>query len=376
MGRKSVGENPFQPGAGAPPPVLAGRDSEVSRGAALLDVLAKGRRPSRGLLFFGPRGNGKTTLLGRIAQDARRRGMRAESLPASSFADRRELMRLLREKAGIAGARVSGAQVAGFGVSTEPGPPTEDMESLFTGWVAAARTPLVVLLDEAHTVEPEAGRPFFAAVQEATMRSLPFVLLAAGTPDAPRRLRQSGTFTERALERVPVGRLERSATLQALVEPAVEAGRPVRGDAARLLAEESQDYPYFIQLLGSAAWDAAGTEALEITVEAARRGAATARPGIGRFYSERIEEARTRGVHRALRPLAALVAQRDGQLDDDALDTFLGRSSGPEGEGHLLDTLKDLGVLWQTEPGVWEMGIPSFADHLLARRARGAAPLR
>ena len=362
-------ENPFQPGAGAPPPVLAGRERELSRGQGLLDVLESGRRPSRGLLFFGPRGNGKTALLGRIAEEARLRGMRAEALPAACFADRNDLIRQLQERAGLAQARVTGVQAAGFGISGTPGTPTRDVTALLEAWIGAAKAPLVILLDEAHTVEPEGGRPFFAGVQEATLRSLPFVVLAAGTPDAPRRLRESGTFLERALEPAPVGRLDRAATLTALREPARQADLPFHDDAAALLAAESQDYPFFIQLLGSAAWDAAGSEADAITSETARDGIAAARGEVGHFYSERFEEARARGVHRTLAPLAALISDAGGRLDDQALDTLVERQSAP-GAPPLLDTLKDLGVLWQTAPGVWEMGIPSFGDHVLARGGR------
>ena len=359
-------ENPFQPGAGAPPPVLAGRERELSRGRGLLDILESGRRPSRCLLFFGQRGNGKTTLLGRIAEEARLRGMRAETLPATCFGDRNDLIQQLQERAGLAQARVTGVQAAGFGISGTPGTPTRHVTALLAAWIGAAETPLVILLDEAHTVEPEGGQPFFAGVQEATLRSLPFVLLAAGTPDAPRRLRESGTFLERALEPVPVGRLERAATLTALREPARQADLPFHDDATALLAAESQDYPFFIQLLGSAAWNAADPDADAITTETARHGIAAARTEIGHFYSERFEEARARGVHRALAPLAALISDADGRLDDQTLDALVEEQSAP-GAPPLLDTLKDLGVLWQTAPGVWEMGIPSFGDHVLAR---------
>ena len=44
------------------------------------------------------------------------------------------------------------------------------------------------------------------------------------------------------------------------------------------------------------------------------------------------------------------------------------RSAGAPNR-ELLDTLRDLGVVWEASPGVWEMGIPSFADFVL-RRAR------
>ena len=40
----------------------------------------------------------------------------------------------------------------------------------------------------------------------------------------------------------------------------------------------------------------------------------------------------------------------------------------PFDRSSLLITLRDLGVVWETASGVWEMGIPSFADYILRRR--------
>ena len=299
--------------------------------------------------------------------------MRAESLPVSAFGSPRALIRCLQEKAGLAGARLRGAQGAGFGLTAEPGSRTEDAGELLARWIGAGVKPLVILLDEAHAIEPPAGRAFFDGVQEAATRSLPFLLLTAGTPDAPRQIRKAGTYTERALRRIRVGRLARGETIRALAEPTRDSGLPLCDDAAAFLAAESQDYPYFVQLLGSAAWRAAaGAGALEITMDAAGAGTGAVRSEIETFYSERFREARGCGVHRALAPLAALVSERGGELDDDALDGLLARESPQGGEAKLLHALEDLGVLWETDSGVWEMGIPSFAEHILNRRPPAA----
>ncbi len=370
MGEAAVGENPFQPGAGARPPVLAGRDAELALANKLLSALERGARPSRGILFFGPRGNGKTVLLATIGDEARSRGMRAEKLAASAFASKERLTRRMQEKADLLGGRVTGAQAAGFGTSADPASPIEDIGQLLLTWISAETAPLVILLDEAHTIGADAGRDFFDAVQDATERELPFLLLAAGTPDAPRRLREAGTFTERMFVQVPVGRLERDATTRALRAPASDSGLPLRDDAAALLAAESQGYPFFIQLLGSAAWQAADdASAAEIAGPAARRGIAATRSQIERFYAQRFNEARGRGIHGTLSPLAALISHRGGRLDETDLDGFLATAAGAMGEAELLNTLTDLGVLWETPPAGWEMGIPSFADFLLAHHA-------
>ena len=321
-------------------------------------------------LFFGPRGNGKTSLLAEIAADARLRGMRAESLPASALGKTTTPTRRLQDRARLIGARLTGAQAAGFGVSARPAAPPEAPAALMGAWIGAEARPLVILLDEAHAAAPDAGRLFLEAVQEATTRALPFLLLAAGTPDAPRRLRRAGTFTERMLERVPVGRLTRRETLPALVSPAEDAGLPLGDEAAVRLAAESQDYPYFIPLIGSAAWDAgASAGASGISDRFARAGVAVAAPRIAEFYAERFGEARSRKAGKVLPALARQVCRRGGrpfgELEVGTVMDTLAASETLPGDGNwLLDTLSDLGVPWRSPAG-WEMGIPSFADCLL-----------
>ena len=369
-----VNGNPFRPGAGQMPPFLAGRESDLQLAESRLADLAGGIPPAQGLLFFGPRGNGKTVLLERVREDARQRGMRAERLGAGAFRSEERLLRELRRRAGVDGGRLTGVKIASVGVTAERAAPSEDHVELFAQWIHADPAPLVVLLDEAHALASDTARDFFEAAQIAGSEALPFVLVAAGTPDAPRALRRAGTFTERMLERRRLGRLDEAAAAAALAKPAERDGRPVDDDALALLVRESQHYPYFVQLLGSAAWDAAARAGeSQIGREAAERGIAAARVKIQVFYQERFAEARERSVHAALRPLAERMAEHDGRIGDAELDSLLEQSAAAAARGGLDDpgkihiALQDLGVIWEVSSGVWEMGIPSFAEHILQR---------
>ena len=370
-------ENPYQPGSGMAPPVLAGRASLLRLAGERLETVAAGRALAQNLLFYGPRGNGKTALLTEIRRRARERNLRVEELPVDALTTEEKLVRHLQERAGVLGQRLTGAQVAGIGVSTTEAAPTREIRLLLAAWIGAG--PLVIVMDEVHALSPKAARPFFDAVESAKQESRPFLLLAAGTPDAPRRVREAATYNERGFEQLPVGRLRRPDTITALAEPARMSGRPMNAEAAALLSEESQDYPYFIQLLGNAAWKEAAEAAGGIGIDAARRGVEAARVPVERFYSGRYDEARRRKITPALAPLAALFAKRGGRLDDPALDAGLLEIAAPDSfpldEVALLDTLRDLGVVWEASPGVWELGIPGFADFVL-RRARPPAQRR
>ncbi len=375
MVRAGGNGNPFRPGAGQMPPLLAGRDEELALAERRLHELAGGVPPAQGILFYGPRGNGKTVLLERIADRARELGIRAERLPARALRNENRLIEALQERAGLNAGRLSGVQLGPIGATTQPAVRTRDLSRLAAAWVGACPGPLVVVLDEVHTMDGEVGRAFFEAIQTVWSDRLPFLLVAAGTPDAPRKIRHAGTFAERAFEKLPIGRLDPAATTAALTKPAEAAGRPMDDDARARLGRASQDYPYFVQLLGSAAWDMAvrGGEPT-VTGKCAEEAVDTARVVIEGFYAERFDEAREREVEEVLAPLAHLAATQGGRVDDRDLSKLLllvaQRESVLLDRGSLLTTLRDLGIVWETSSAVWEMGIPSFADYILRRAGK------
>lgn len=62
-------DNPYQPGAGTPPPALAGRSDLLRSVAVMLGRLNQGRY-AKSLIPTGLRGVGKTVLLNRFADEA------------------------------------------------------------------------------------------------------------------------------------------------------------------------------------------------------------------------------------------------------------------------------------------------------------------
>lgn len=67
-------KNPFAPGAGTPPPELAGRDDIREAVRIALERIRIGR-PAKSILVVGLRGVGKTVLLDRIRDDAEASGI-------------------------------------------------------------------------------------------------------------------------------------------------------------------------------------------------------------------------------------------------------------------------------------------------------------
>ena len=65
--------NPFSPGAGCPPPALVGRDNVLEQARILLGRVLR-KRSAKSMLLTGLRGVGKTVLLSKMEEMARKEG--------------------------------------------------------------------------------------------------------------------------------------------------------------------------------------------------------------------------------------------------------------------------------------------------------------
>src|SRR5688572_5919333 len=83
--------NPFNPGAGIPPPELVGRDPLLQEADIALERIKRGRA-ERSMLFVGLRGVGKTVLLREIRRRALHKGYLVEMVEAQ---EERTLAQLL-----------------------------------------------------------------------------------------------------------------------------------------------------------------------------------------------------------------------------------------------------------------------------------------
>src|SRR5438876_12455661 len=73
--------NPFAPGAGTPPPELAGRD-ELRESIRVAIARVRRGLPTKSILMVGLRGVGKTVLLDRMRDDAEAIGIQTMRIEA------------------------------------------------------------------------------------------------------------------------------------------------------------------------------------------------------------------------------------------------------------------------------------------------------
>ena len=364
-------QGPFRPGAGGLPPYLAGRTSEQALCRALLGDLRDGLAPSRDLVLHGPRGNGKTALLVWLQQEAAGyAGVDVLSLTPAGMPTETKLVERLLPASWW--QRFAPGQVSVQGITWRPG--RHDPPPLDEALAARVRkTPLLLLIDEAHTLDITVGRALLNAGQQVGRR-LPFLLVLAGTPSLRAHLNaMDATFWNRA-DRRPIGRLDGPATAAALLNPLRSDDIDIDDDALAHIVRDSHGYPYFVQLWGQAVWrQAAAADPPGTTGEGRITAAAVtaAQPAVDRekhdYYLDRYEELETL----RLLPVARTVAEAFDTrplLDDAQLETAIRRGldaaaeSDPTGAKNLL---RNVGYVWRPEAKpVWEPGIPSLMDYV------------
>jgi hypothetical protein len=281
--------NPYAPGAGTPPPELAGRDNAIEQAAVALDRIREGRA-ARSLIFYGLRGVGKTVLLNRIRVDAEARGILAvrmeapeeRSLPALLAPPlRAALLRLDRGQAIKAAGNRALSALAGFvsslkvkyqdielGIDVSPekgladsGDLDNDLGDLITavGEAAAERkTAIVLFLDELqYVLEYELAALIMALHSATSQNQLPVTMVAAGLPQLLGRMGRAKSYSERLFEFVSIGRLDYGAATAALCVPAEKEGETFAPDAIEEILRQTQCYPYFLQEWGKHSWNVA-----------------------------------------------------------------------------------------------------------------------
>ena len=281
-------ENPFAPGAGVPPPELAGRDELLDS----IHVAAERTRrqlAARSVLLLGLRGVGKTVVLGRAQERASDAGLTTvmveasdrSPLPALLAAELKgALLRMSRQRrvralatralgvlAGFAAAlKVKYGDVElGIGTPVEPGVADSgdlelDLAALFETLGAAASasdTALFVIVDELQYVPKAELAALSAALHRAAQRRLPILLAGAGLPQLRAQVAAAKTYAERLFEFREVGPLDERASGDAVAKPIRAQQVEIVPDAVTRIVAETQGYPYFLQEWGKHVWDIA-----------------------------------------------------------------------------------------------------------------------
>lgn len=380
--------NPYAPGAGTPPPELAGRDALRENIRIAVKRMRIGNA-AKSLILVGLRGVGKTVLLEQMRKDVEALGaltLRIEapedrSLPALLAPQlRTTLLGLSKVDAARDLARKSLRALAGFakalklkygdievGVDLEAEAGLADNGDLETdlsvllqqvGLAAkSANTILVMFIDELQYVQEDELSALISAMHRCAQEKLPLTLVAAGLPQLVGRAGKAKSYAERLFDYPEIGPLSSSEASIALTRPAAGLDVRFQDTAVDEIFRCTFGYPYFLQEWGKHVWDLApGSPITKADVERASDIALAALDE--NFFRVRFDRC-TPAERRYLRAMAELGPgpHRSGDIAQTLSQKVI--SLAP-----LRNRLIRKGMIWAPSHGDTAFTVPLFHDYL------------
>lgn len=367
-----MGPNPFRPGFGVSPRVLAGRVDLLQEFELALDE-GPGS-PLRAVLVSGARGMGKTVILNELEELARVRGWLVVRLAESTgiVEELRDtsLPALLAEHdpSRTIKRRVTGGGVTGVGSITtsaeERYPVRETAATLLDRLLDVLEghgTGVMFSLDEVQAVDREALAGFAEVFQHVVRDEREVAFAAAGLPvGVDRLLKHPGTTFLRRAERVHLPALTRAEVVDAAGRTVRDAGREIAPEAVEALADLVHGYPYLLQLAGHGAWRAAG-DADQVGVA----DVAATRPSVIERMGRLVHAPALRDLAQVQRDYLRAMALDDGASSTGEIAARLGVSM--QYQNVYRHRLIEGELIRPAGYGLVDYALPYLRDHLRAQ---------
>jgi hypothetical protein len=381
--------NPYSPGAGTPPPELAGRDELREKVRIAIGRIRIGN-PAKSVLMVGLRGVGKTVLLDKMRQDAEASGVYTlkleapedRSLPALLAPQlRMTLLKLSTVESAKAYATRGLRALAGFakalkvkfndievGLDLEPelgladnGDLEGDLAVLLeqVGLAAqSAKTAVVMFIDELQYVKEPQFAALITALHRCAQAKLPVTVIGAGLPQLLARAGEAKSYSERLFDYPMVGPLSREDAQLAITRPAQAHGVVFLPEAIDEIYQDTEGYPFFLQMWSKYSWDVA-TESPITRDDVLRARALTQADLDESFFKTRFERC-TPSERRYLRAMASLGAgpHRSGDIAN-----ALGRDI--KQLGMVRSSLINKGMVWSPSHGDTAFTVPLFDQFMI-----------
>lgn len=398
MDRRKLIENPYRPGAGHPPPYLAGRMNEQDFFRRLL----RQGFTTQNILVTGLRGFGKTVLLDQLRRLAEADGwlwVGNDLSESSSLSEERLALRILTDLARAFSDRMSQVAVkstdklselnANAGAMTfdalkahyerSPGLPSDKLKAVFqrAGAVInrAQLAGLVIAYDEAQCLSDHAERNEFpmsmlietVASLQRQDGSTPCLLVLSGLPQVFEQLTETRTYTERMFHVMTLDRLSRQDSNLAIRSPLSKLSPPLH--ATEGVIEKAVDlsggYPFLIQFFGKELVDGLMNNGGVLHEDQFPDPACMERLDAGLFA------ARWNKTTDRQREFLRLIASRGESLDFSAQEISARSASDAQMTNaqcsQALQALVDRGILYRTRHGRYAFTVP-MSEAMILRR--------
>jgi hypothetical protein len=396
-------DNPFKPGAGHPPPYLAGREQQTHEFERLLGQSTI----LENLVLTGLRGVGKTVLLDTFKPLSIAHGWHwvgADLSESVSVSEDALATRLLADLSVVSSSiSLEGRALAGFEQQPEritldygtlmaiyshtPGLVTDKLKAVLELVAEATaredKRGVVFAYDEAQNLaDSPAANQFPLSVlldvfQSVQRKGIPFMLALTGLPTLFPKLVEARTFAERMFRVVALDRLDEHASREAILRPIESSDCPVsfNDESVETICAQSSGYPYFIQFICREAYDAfIQSYADDGAVAPVPLDAITSKLDSD-FFAGRWARATDRQ-----RQLLWTIAQLENAGGEFTVQEIVDKSQHllrkPFSSSHtnqMLSTMSDLGLIYKNRWGRYSFAVPLF-DRFIRRQADSIEP--
>lgn len=381
-------QNPFAPGAGTPPPELAGRDDVLTkvRESYLRARMGLSCRP---FMLLGLRGVGKTVLLNEIARLAAEDGIVVSQVESPEVEPLADLLfplmgKVLRTFSGVekskalagkglralrnfaAALKVKyGDLEVGIAPEAEPGIADTgnieydlpDMFELIGQAAKKSKNAWLLLIDEVQYLNERDLAALIVALHKMAQKGLPVVLVGAGLPQVARLAGAAKSYAERLFLYPTIGPLSPEAAEKAVVKPLAEQKAEISPEALTALVKGTHGYPFFIQEWAYNTWNCAPTASLTLT-DVEHAYPETIKNLDESFFRVRFD----RLTNREITFVKAMASLGEGPYNIEAILSVLGTTSNRISP--VRSSLIKKGMIYSPHHGLLAFTVPLFAEYL------------
>jgi nucleoside-triphosphatase THEP1 len=277
-------ENPFSPGAGTPPPELAGRSDLIKKADIALQRILIGK-PEKSFFIVGLRGVGKTVLLNRIkniAENLKYKTISIEVTENKKFIEFlspaiRSILYNLDNYQGVSqkvkkSFRIFRSFLGAFKLTVndvdisiipergegDSGDLEIDLPTLIESLGEAAKdrsTGVAIFIDEVQYLSEKELSAIIMSAHKISQRQLPLLFIGAGLPQLLALAGESKSYAERLFDYPRLTALAKPDAERALLEPVRPYGVTFTTNALNQIIQKTEGYPYFIQEWGHKCWN-------------------------------------------------------------------------------------------------------------------------
>jgi len=392
-------QNPFRPGAGHPPPYLAGREKEKQSFKKLL----KQTVILENLVLTGLRGVGKTVLLDTLKPIAISEGwlwVGTDVSESASISENNLAIRLIADVSSLtSNIKVTQQEVTniGFVRSTERIENTLDYSFLAfifektPGLVSdklkfvlefvwnhvklsnSAIKGIVLAYDEAQNLSDHANKDehplsiLLDVFQSIQKKEIPIMLVLTGLPTLFPKLVASRTFSERMFTVLTLTKLNEESSREAIQKPIDDKKSPVEFTdfGVNQIVELSAGYPYFIQFICREAFDLM-IQLIESDKELVFQFDGIVRKLDTDFFSGRWNKTTDR--QRELLRVVSVLPNCDEEFTvQEIVDMSVklpGKAFSNSHVNQLLKQLTDAGLVYKTRFGNYSFAVPLLGQFI------------